>query len=92
MRPIDADRLKDSISQTVDILEQHEDDVVTVVILKAMAETFLKVIDRAPTLAKQKYDCNHDCDALHEAYKKGREDVIKEIKEEIITLTRGQKT
>lgn len=88
MRPIDADRLKDSISQTVDILEQHEDDVVTVAILEVMAETFLKVIDRAPTLAKQKYDC----DALHEAYKKGRVDVLKEIEEESITLTRGQKT
>ena len=38
------------------------------------------------------YDyCNRDCNTLHEAYKKGREDVFKEIKEEFITSTRGHK-
>lgn len=29
---------------------------------------------------RRKYDCNHDCDALYEAYQKGREDALKEWK------------
>ena len=83
MRPIDADRLKYSISLAMDVVEKTEDDVVVVTIMKIMVKTFLKMIDKSPTLptpAKQKYDCNHDCDALYEAYQKGREDALKEIK------------
>lgn len=29
---------------------------------------------------RRKYDCNHDCEALYEAYQKGREDALKEWK------------
>lgn len=51
MRPIDADRLKYSISLTMDIMEKTEDDVETLAVLKAMAEAFLEVIDGMPTLS-----------------------------------------
>ena len=27
---------------------------------------------------RRKYDCNHDCEALYDAYQKGREDALKE--------------
>ena len=44
-------------------------------------QNLFKMIDKSPTLptpAKQKYDCNHDCDALYEACQKGKEDALKE--------------
>ena len=28
---------------------------------------------------RRKYDCNHDCDALYEAYQKGREDALSNL-------------
>lgn len=93
MRLIDADELKHSITQTVDILEKTEDDIVTLIVLRAMAETFLEVIDRTPTLsvlsvtfpAKDAKDIK-DFDPIEITYLKGREDgqanVLKEIKGE----------
>ena len=44
-------------------------------------QNLFKMIDKSPTLptpAKQKYNCNHDCDALYEACQKGKEDALKE--------------
>ena len=91
MRLIDADELKHSITQTVDILEKTEDDIVTLIVLRAMAETFLEVIDRAPTLSVLSVtfpakDATKVCDPIEITYLKGREDgqadVLKEIKGE----------
>ena len=64
MRAIDADRLKYSISLTMDILEKTEYDIATLAVMTAMAETFLEVIDNMPT--------------LDEAYQKVGEDTLKE--------------
>ena len=30
------------------------------------------------------YDCNHDCEAIYEAYQKGKEDALKKINEEAL--------
>ena len=94
MRLIDADELKHSITQTVDILEKTEDDIVTLIVLRAMAETFLEVIDKAPILSvlsvtfPAKDAKNHDAigidyDAIEVEFLKGRRngqaDVLKEI-------------
>ena len=96
MRLIDADELKHSITQTVDILEKTEDDIVTLIVLRAMAETFLEVIDKAPILsvlsvtfpakAKGHDIIEADYDAIEVEFLKGRRngqaDVLKEIKGE----------
>ena len=88
MRLIDADELKHSIIQTVDILEKTEDDIVTLIVLRAMAETFLEVIDRTPTLSvlSVTFPAAKEakiCDPTEVTYLKGREDgqadVLKEI-------------
>ena len=34
--------------------------------------------ERIAGLLREKCDCNHDCDALYEAYEKGKEDALKE--------------
>lgn len=78
MRLIDADELKKRIlisclylAVTGDITDKH--------IANLFEEAFVKIIDKAPSVPHH-YDCNHDCDALYEAYQKGREDSLKEIK------------
>lgn len=85
MRPIDADILKSCISQQAEVVEESEDDILAVATLKVIVKCFLGIIDKTPTIPpifmREKYDCNHDCDALYEAYQKGREDALKkEIK------------
>lgn len=92
MRPIDADELKHFITHTVDILEKTEDDIVTLIVLRAMAETFLEVIDRTPTLSvlsvtfpAAKDAKNHDAigidyDAIEVEFLKGREDGQADLK------------
>ncbi len=37
-----------------------------------------KVVQAVLRKFKEKCECNHDCDALYEAYQKGREDALKE--------------
>ena len=78
MRPIDTDRLKAEILLSSFFVGADE-DAATKYILTLFAEGFLKMIDKAPTV-EHHYDCNHDCDAIYEAYQKGREDALKEIK------------
>lgn len=78
MRLIDADELKKQIiisslylALTEDSTDRHIIDLFT--------EAFIKIVDKAPSVPHH-YDCNHDCDALYEAYQKGREDALKEVK------------
>lgn len=79
MRPIDADGLKHCISQEMDTIEKSANDVVAVAITKAIVRCFFGIIDEAPTLIKEKQYCDHDCDALYEAYAKGKESALKEM-------------
>lgn len=39
---------------------------------------------------RRKYDCNHDCEALYEAYQKGREDALRCISAQKIKITGGR--
>ena len=70
MRLIDADRLK------YYILQEAGDTT-----LKENVKCFLQIIDKMPTVPdfmREKCYCNHDCDALYEAYEKGKEGALKE--------------
>lgn len=80
MRPIDADRLKYRISQELEDIGKSSDDVVAFAITKVIVKCFLEIIDETPTLIREKQYCNHDCDALYEAYEKGKESALKEIR------------
>lgn len=79
MRPIDADRLKYRISQELEDIGKSSDDVVAFAITKVIVKCFLEIIDETPTLIREKQYCNHDCDALYEAYAKGKESALKEM-------------
>lgn len=75
MRLIDADRLKYVVSLAIEAVEKSENDASSVAVLKAMAETFLKIIDEAPSLSTSVLFTRA---ALDKAYQKGREDALKE--------------
>lgn len=85
MRAIDADRLKCSISQVAETIEKSEDDnALSSLVFKLVVDAFLRILDKTPTIPPvymRKYDCNHDCEALYEAYQKGREDAFKEMQD-----------
>lgn len=76
MRAIDADELKHCMSQEMDAIEKSADDVVAVAITKVIVKCFFGIIDEAPTLIREY--CNHDCEALYEAYAKGKESALNE--------------
>lgn len=84
MRPIDADRLKYRISQELEDIGKSSDDVVAFAITKVIVKCFLEIIDEAPTIPadfmREKFYCDHDCEALYKAYAKGREGALKEIR------------
>ena len=91
MRLIDADALKEKLLKMEDcILNQKvpigsaKSDVWKPAYLLILDE-YIKMLDEMPSSAHH-YDCNHDCDAVKEAYNrgfsKGRENVL--IAEECI--------
>ena len=82
MREIDADAFKHYISQAMEKIEKTEDNASVVSTVKVIGETFMKIIDEVPTIPssmREKCECNHDCDALYESYKKGYEDALKDV-------------
>ena len=76
MRLIDADELKKKLLKIrADIVDKKvargssKSDAWIVAYLLVFDE-YIKMLDDMPS-ATQHYDCNHDCDAIYEAYDKG---------------------
>ena len=87
MRLIDADTLRDNLLQIHDDIRKKkksrlisEPDTLVVAHLLVLDE-YVKKLDETPTVTHH-YNCNHDCDALYNAYNKGylkgKEDALKE--------------
>ena len=76
MRLIDADELKKKLLKIrADIVDKKvargssKSDAWIVAYLLVFDE-YIKMLDEMPS-ATQHYDCNHDCDAIYEAYNRG---------------------
>jgi len=70
MRLIDADELKDQLIQNLNELTKGEESDRLWLIVYSIIAIFTDSLDKVHTITKH-YDCNHDCDALYEAYDRG---------------------
>ena len=85
MRLIDADKLKEKLikiqANIIDKKVQKGSSVSDAwkAAYLLVFDEYIKMVDEMPS-ATQHYDCNHDCDAIYEAYdkgySKGRENVL----------------
>lgn len=68
MRSIDADALKEKLLKIQDDIINKNDAWKAAYLL--ILDEFIKMLDEMPSEV-QHYDCNHDCDAIYEAYNRG---------------------
>ena len=70
MRLIDADELENQLIQNLNDIAKGEENDYTWKIVYSIIVVCINSLKKVPTVTSH-YDCNHDCDALHEAYNRG---------------------
>ena len=79
MRLIDADELENQLIQNLNNITKGEENDYMWKIVYSIIVVCINSLEKVPTVTSH-YDCNHDCDAIYEAYNrgfsKGRENVL----------------
>lgn len=70
MRLVDADKLEQQLIQNLNEITKGEENDYMWEIAYSIIVVCIDALKKVPTVTNH-YDCNHDCDALYEAYDRG---------------------